>query len=165
MPTERRPRVYFGPATIGAICLAIALLATGRFPRDTQPPLPEQSSLPAPEPIAPEPVWLQRHAAQVGLTPAQGATLKEIVTDWQASTAADRQKLESTSADLGQRLDQSGGQRPEQLLSEAGDDYQELSGRLSEARQLAWQQCLDLLTDPQRETVRELRAAAPLEMR
>jgi len=165
MLTERRPRLYFGPATIGAICLAVALLATGRLPRDPRPALPEHSSLPSPEPIAPEPVWLQRHATHVGLTAEQSAALDQIVKSWQAATAADRQQLDSASADLGTRLDQSGGQRPEQVLSDAGDGYQVLSGSLAEARQTAWQQCLYLLTDPQRETVRELRAAAPLEMR
>lgn len=166
MLPERRPRLYFGPATIGALCLVIGLLATGRLPRDERYPLPPHSALPAaPEPIAPEPVWLQRHAARVGLTAAQSVALNQIVQGWQASIASDQEQLGSASADLGRRLDQSGGERPEQILSDSGEGYLTLSARLAEARQTAWQQCLALLTAPQRQTVRELRAAAPLEMR
>ena len=165
--SDRRPRLVFGPGMIGALAIVIALVVTGHLPGEPkQAKLPVHSALPAaPEPIAPEPTWLRKHVQELGMTAAQTARMDEIILDWEQHTATNRTAVELESRRLAKQLDGADGQRPERVIQEDGPAYHELSSRLAEARQAAWQAELDMLTDSQREKVRDLRAAAPLEMR
>ncbi len=164
--SRRRPWFSIGPGLLVASGLVLAMALTGRLaPPRSRPALPEHSGLPAAAPLAPEPTWLLRQAAEIGLSPSQQGRLEAVVEDWRAATADDRARLEAESAALAQRLDTAGGAPPERVLAVEGETYLTLSAQLAEARQTAWQAALELLDESQRGTVARLREAAPQEMR
>lgn len=171
-PESPRRKLRIGPGFVVAVLFAAFLIHRNGGLQETfqEPPEATQAQHldvePPPLGLTPELAWLLRRGDEVGLTPDQRAELEQQQTAYEQATAADRQQVEQASSQLGSQLDRSretGVTRDQ--LTESTTDVSKLSASLATQREAAWSKAWDVLTEAQQQQVRELRQAAPTELR